>query len=135
MDSGLRALVWQRAKGRCEYCLFPAAFALLPFQIDHIIAEKHRGPTSEANLALSCERCNSHKGANIAGHLDGQLVRLFDPRRDTWTDHFAWDGPMLTGTSPIGRVTVLVLEINRPGLIAVRRSLMEEGVYPLSPDL
>jgi hypothetical protein len=88
MEPRLRSLVWQRANGRCEYCLFPAAFALLPFQIDHIIAAQ------------------------------GQL-----------------DGPVLMGKSAIGQVTILVLEINRPGLMAVRRSLMEEGVYPLSPDL
>jgi hypothetical protein len=28
--------------------------------------------TVAANLALSCERCNSHKGPNIAGYLEGQ---------------------------------------------------------------
>jgi hypothetical protein len=27
---------------------------VLPFQIDHIIAEKHHGPTVAENLALSC---------------------------------------------------------------------------------
>lgn len=56
MDAELEQFVWQRADGRCEYCRFPADIALLPFQMDHIIAEKHGGPTVPDNLALSCER-------------------------------------------------------------------------------
>ena len=59
MDRDLEQLVWQRASHRCEYCLFPADIALLPFQIDHVISQKLHGPTSADNLALSCERCNS----------------------------------------------------------------------------
>jgi hypothetical protein len=56
MDAEFQRLVWQRAAQRCEYCQVPADVALLPFQIDHIIAEKHGGPTAAENLALSCER-------------------------------------------------------------------------------
>jgi 5-methylcytosine-specific restriction endonuclease McrA len=54
MDSQLRQLVWQRASSRCEYCQFPAQFAEAPFQIDHIIAQKHGGETNAENLALAC---------------------------------------------------------------------------------
>lgn len=39
----LRRLVIERAKERCEYCLFPQNAALLTFEIEHIIAEKHGG--------------------------------------------------------------------------------------------
>jgi 5-methylcytosine-specific restriction endonuclease McrA len=59
MGAALEKLVWQRANRRCEYCQFPADISLLPFQLDHIIAEKHGGPTAADNLALCCERCNS----------------------------------------------------------------------------
>jgi 5-methylcytosine-specific restriction endonuclease McrA len=62
-----------------------AQFAFpLPFQIDHILAEKHGGETVESNLALSCPHCNRFKGPNIAGvdPATAQLTRLFDPRRD-----------------------------------------------------
>jgi len=55
MDAELRQLVWQRALSRCEYCQVPADVALLPFQIDHIIAEKHNGLTVAENLALACQ--------------------------------------------------------------------------------
>ena len=130
MDAALEQLVWERAKGRCEYCQFPADIALLPFQLDHIIAEKHRGPTAAENLALSCERCNSHKRPNIAGYLEGNHVRLFNPRLDRWSDHFEWDGPLLLGKTPIGVVTIEVLAINLPYRVALRSALIAEGVFP-----
>jgi hypothetical protein len=68
----------------------PQDFDELPFQIDHIIARKHGGPTSEDNLALACFYCNTNKGPNVAG-IDpeiGELVRLFNPRKDNWAHHF-----------------------------------------------
>ena len=61
--------VWDRSHNRCEYCLFPALHAWLPFQVDHIIAEKHGGQTLADNLALSCYYCNSFKGPSIAGSI------------------------------------------------------------------
>jgi hypothetical protein len=130
MDAALEQLVWVRAKHRCEYCQFPADLSLLPFQIDHIIAEKHQGPTTADNLALSCERCNSHKGPNIAGYLDGKHVALFNPRADVWTDHFEWNGAVLVGKTAIGRVTIGVLAINLPYRIALRAALIAEGIFP-----
>jgi hypothetical protein len=130
MDPALQKLVWLRAKSRCEYCQFPADVALLPFQIDHIIAEKHGGTTVSDNLALSCERCNSHKGPNIAGYLDGRHVRLFNPRRDRWSDHFAWNGAYLVGKTEIGKVTIDVLAINLRYRVAIRTALIEEGILP-----
>jgi hypothetical protein len=130
MDPSLQDLVWLRAESRCEYCQFPADLALLPFQIDHIIAEKHGGTTVSDHLALSCERCNSHKGPNIAGYLDGRHVRLFNPRRDCWSDHFAWNGPYLVGKTDIGTVTIDVLAINLRYRVAIRTALIEEGIFP-----
>jgi HNH endonuclease len=130
MDAVLRQLVWQRAAQRCEYCQVPADVALLPFQIDHIIAEKHGGLTVADNLALSCERCNSHKGPNIAGYFEGRLVPLFNPRQDRWVHHFAWEGAVLVGKTPVGKVTIDVLAINLPYRIALRSALIEEGIFP-----
>src|SRR5450631_1539400 len=60
------------------------------------------------NLAMACFHCNRSKGPNIAG-LDpasGELVRLFHPRTDIWTDHFRLDGTRLFGLTPVGRVTI-----------------------------
>jgi len=77
MDADLRQFVVARANGRCEYCRFPEEYALLPFQVDHIIPKKLKGPTVEENLAWSCERCNSHKGPLISGFINGRAVDLF----------------------------------------------------------
>lgn len=130
MDARLREAVRQRARGRCEYCQFPESFTRVPFQVDHIIPEKHEGQTTLENLAFACFFCNTHKGPNLSG-LDpqtGQLTRLFHPRQDRWQDHFRWDGGVLIGLTEIGRVTIHVLRINRADAVAVRRSLREEGV-------
>lgn len=102
-----------------------------PFQIDHIIARQHGGATELENLALACIHCNRFKGPNIAG-LDpgsGEVVRLFHPRRDSWTEHFVWNGPRLKALTQIGRVTIALLLINDPEVVAVRNALREEGVF------
>src|SRR5438552_5441685 len=130
MDARLEAQVWRRARNRCEYCAFPAEFTRVPFQIDHIIAEKHRGKTVLENLALSCFFCNTFKGPNLAGvdPKTRKIIRLFHPRRDRWQDHFRWDGAVLEGRTGVGRTTIEVLRINRQDAMAVRQSLLEEGV-------
>lgn len=82
-------------------------------------------------LALACIHCNRFKGPNIAG-LDpdsGEIVRLFHPRRDSWVEHFTWIGPHLNALTQIGRVTIALLSINDPEVVAVRRALQEEGVF------
>lgn len=131
----LREAVWQRACSCCEYCLMPQAFADAVHEMDHIIAEKHHGPTTLENLALACFHCNNHKGPNIAG-IDpqaGEVTRLFHPRRDEWRVHFEWRGPLLLGKTAIGRATVDVLNLNIRHRVLHRKSLIEEGVFP--PDM
>jgi len=133
MDAALANQVRARASGLCEYCHIPAALVRMPFQIDHIIAEQHGGPTVLSNLANICLPCNKHKGPNIAG-LDPhtrKLVPLFNPRRHKWPRHFRWDGPYLRGRTPIGRATIVVLAINEPVYVAVRQTLIEEGIFPI----
>ena len=134
MEQELVELVWLRARSRCEYCQLPQAFSLFSFEIDHIIAKKHGGATVPENLALACFYCNSFKGPNIAS-LDGQtgkLVQLFNPRRHHWKRCFRWAGPLLVGRTPIGRVTIQVLCINNLQALALRQSLIDEGVFPIS---
>lgn len=67
MNEALRQLVRDRAGNRCEYCQLPQEFDVMPFQVDHIIAEQHHGPTVAENLAWSCLNDNLRKGPNIAG--------------------------------------------------------------------
>lgn len=128
----LRTQVAERAGHCCEYCRLPERCTLLPFQVDHIIAEKHEGETSLENLAYACLHCNAFKGPNIAGrdYETGDIVRLFHPREDSWSDHFRWDGPVLIARTGVGRATIAVLKINLPYRVAVRASLILEGVFP-----
>jgi hypothetical protein len=128
----LRDAVRARAGGKCEYCRVPEAFYQEPFWIDHIIAEQHGGQTIFENLAFACMRCNRHKGPNLSGRdpLTDSVAILFNPRTDVWHDHFKWLGPMLTGKTPGGRATIIVLDINNRFRVATRSALIEEGVFP-----
>jgi hypothetical protein len=40
-----------------------------------------------------------------------------------------WDGPKLTGSTAIVRVTIAVLFIDDPELIVLQRALQEEGIF------
>jgi hypothetical protein len=132
MSDSLEELVRERAGDRCEYCQVSQEHDLVSFEIDHIIARKHRGPTRANNLCLACFACNNHKGPNIAGvdPRTRKIVPLFNPRRHKWHRHFRWDGPVLVGLTPRGRTTITVLEINLDYRIAFRQLLIEEGVFP-----
>ena len=129
----LRSRVAARAGLRCEYCRLPSEHSSVPFQLDHVVAAKHAGAKSLRNLAWACLHCNSFKGPNLAGRdpRTGEIVRLFNPRRDDWDEHFRWRGPRLVGKTAIGRVTIAVLRINLPYRVAVRASLMDEGEFHL----
>ena len=128
----LRQEVAARAAYQCEYCRMPERCASLPLQVDHVIAEKHGGETSLDNLAYACVHCNAFKGPNIAGRdpVTKSIERLFNPRQDDWEEHFRWDGATLETRTAIGRVTLAVLRIDLPYRVAVRASLIEEGLFP-----
>jgi hypothetical protein len=128
----LRQLVYDRANGRCEYCRLHAEDAFYPHEVDHIYAEKHGGETIENNLCLSCFECNRHKGSDLSS-LDpesGEVVRLFHPRYDIWTEHFTLDGPSIKPLTPQGRVTVKLFQMNMPERILEREILIKAGRYP-----
>lgn len=65
----LRQQVIERVGGRCEYYLYPQMAALLAFEMEHIIAEKHGRQTVLENLALACPYCNRAKESDL-GSLD-----------------------------------------------------------------
>ena len=130
MDNALRSLVHRRANDVCEYCRLPqAASRIVRFHVEHIIARQHGGHSDPDNLALACSCCNFHKGPNIAG-IDpdsGQLVPLFHPRRDQWSEHFAWNGAVIVGLTPVGRATVELLAMNSWDRVEVRENLQSLG--------
>jgi hypothetical protein len=125
----LREQVRARAGRRCEYCLQPEDLAFARHQIDHVIAEKHGGETVLDNLALCCGLCNRRKGSDLStlDPITHELHALFHPRRERWADHFELrDGEIIALTSA-GRVTVLLLRLNRPDRIKERAAMVASG--------
>ena len=128
----LRQQIIARASERCEYCLYPQHTSLLLFEIEHIIAEKHGGTTTAANLALACPYCNRYKGTGL-GSLDPETQRLipfYHPRRQSWDDHFYLDGAIIMPRTAEGRVTVAILQVNHPDRLQERMHLLAVGLYP-----
>lgn len=132
MERSLEELVWQRAGGCCEYCQISWEHLNLAFEVDHVIAEHHLGPTKSQNLCLACFACNRHKGPNVAGvdPATKKIVPLFNPRRHKWSWHFRWEGAVQVGRTPIGRATVVALKINLDHRIDLRQGLIDEGIFP-----
>src|SRR5262249_27422964 len=121
--------VRDRAGNRCEYCLLCQRHCAFVLQIEHVLSRKHGGSDDILNLALACDRCNAHKGSDLTG-IDpdtGQLVPLFNPRTQTWTEHFAFGGSLIVGLTPTGRTTVGLLQMNAPRRLRLRAKLLERG--------
>jgi hypothetical protein len=130
----LRDLVARRACHRCGYCLTREAIVGTPMQLDHIVPESLGGPTEEDNLWLACGLCNLCKGDRVVA-VDpetGEVVRLFNPRAQTWAEHFAWSaaGDRIVGLTSAGRATVVALQLNRSSLVVARRAWVSAGWHP-----
>ena len=132
MDAATRDAYRLRAGGACEYCRLPMAYFRERFSFDHIIARQHGGDDRSENSAFSCMRCNRHKGPNLSGRdpETGHIVLLFHPRQDKWEEHFGWEDAVIAGRTPIGRATVATLNMNDPIRLAIRRDLIDEGLFP-----
>lgn len=127
MDAVTRTAVRHRAANRCEYCRLPQE--VMPdavFHIEHIVARQHGGADDMANLALACDRCNLHKGPNLAAvdPSSGDIVLLFNPRKEEWATHFGQAGAEVVGRTATGRATVSLLKMNAPERLELRASLL-----------
>lgn len=134
IPKSLRDRVAARAKFRCGYCLTSSWIVGTPFDIDHIIPTSLGGLTEEENLWLACSLCNLHKGNRVSAidPMTGEMVRLFDPRRQAWSEHFSWTDPAdrIIGLTPTGRATVVALKLNRASLVQARRAWASVGWHP-----
>lgn len=123
--------VQERAQNRCEYCLLPEIYSFAAHQVDHVIAQKHDGSSTDENLAWSCMLCNLRKGSDIAS-IDpdsGKLTPLFNPRLENWPMHFRFDNALIAPITDRARVTVKLLGINDLDRLTERALLLEAGVY------
>ena len=132
ISAALRREVRERAGERCEYCLLAESEAIFPHEPDHLIALKHGGETTSANLALACFDCNRFKGSDIASvdPQTGELVGLFNPRTQAWSDHFQFRAGVIVPLTAVGRVTEKVLRLNLGSRVEVRERLIALGEYP-----
>jgi hypothetical protein len=81
---------------------------------------------------LACTNCNRAKGSDIATLVDENLVRLFNPRLDSWSEHFelAYDGMTIVPRSLIGRATTRILALNTSDRLLEREALRDALRYP-----
>ena len=134
ISDAVRDRIFAQAGNRCGYCRAPQHLVYGWLEIEHIDPQSHGGSDDESNLWLACRFCNNYKNDQIDG-IDvetSQRVRLFDPRRERWLDHFVWsaDGIRVVGCTPVGRVTVACLQMNNSIAVMVRRGWVSSGWHP-----
>ncbi len=129
----IKKQVTERADGYCEYCRLPEQVSFYSFHVDHIKPIKHGGTSVLANLAYCCPDCNFHKGSDVGTFSadDDYLVRFFNPRKDSWSDHFDFHEGAITGKTEMGESTVRIFQFNDTERLLFRRQLISLDLYPL----
>jgi hypothetical protein len=134
LPDSLRFQIETADRQRCCYCLTSEANSGIPMTYDHIQPRSKGGDTSFENICLACRSCNEFKG-NLTQAIDpltAELVPLFHPRQQQWSEHFVWsaDGTRIEGLTLIGRATVVALRMNHPVIIGARRRWVSSGWHP-----
>jgi HNH endonuclease len=125
------------SRNRCGYCLSPQHLVMARLEIEHIIPISKGGTSEESNLWLACPICNRYKSDKTTA-IDpetGEIVTLFNPRNQVWSEHFQWaeDGIHITGKTPIGRATIAALHLSDDAdVLEVRSYWVLAGWHP--PD-
>ncbi len=134
ISNELKEKIRKQAENRCGYCLIPQEIYPLPLEIEHLLPKYEGGTDDEENLWLACRACNGFKHAKIEAidELSGELVLIFNPRRQKWNEHFEFseDKTMIRGKTSVGRATVRALKINNDLAVAIREKWVEIGWYP-----
>lgn len=134
ITEALREKVRHQSGNCCGYCLAHQEFILGVLEIDHIVPVAAGGGDEENNLWLACRACNNAKSIKTEGidPLTGHPVLLFNPRQQNWWEHFRWStsGIEIIGITPIGRATVVALDLNNVISSIVRRNWVRAGWHP-----
>lgn len=130
----LRQKIAETARHRCGYCQTAAALIGMPLEIEHIIPEAQGGSSAETNLWLACSNCNQKKWTKTTA-VDPQTggeEPLFNPRQQTWKDHFVWDaiGLYIVGLTATGRATIEALDMNNAYILHTRQIWIQWGLHP-----
>ncbi len=134
----LRDRLLAQAGYRCGYCRSSQRIMGVRLILDHLTPRARGGSDHEANLWPCCQPCNGSEQARTQARdpLGGEIVPLFNPRRQRWGEHFAWEngGRLIAGRTAIGRATVAALQLNRDELVAARDFWIAAGWHPPDDD-
>jgi hypothetical protein len=134
LSEALCARIEEADGGLCQYCLVSEVNSGMPLTYEHIKPRSKGGETSFENVCRACRPCNEFKtdATHALDPLTGELVPLFNPRAEAWSDHFAWssDRTCIEGLSSVGRATVVALRMNRPTITTARGRWAEAGWHP-----
>ena len=128
--------VRERACYLCEYCHASEKWQYVRFTIEHVSPIVSGGQGEYQNLALACFHCNRRKHIHVSA-IDpqtGKDVPLFNPREDSWREHFNWseDKRFIIGLRAIGRATISLLNMNRPRILDIRS--VDASMHRHPPD-
>ncbi len=134
VSTSIRGKVEKRAEKLCEYCRSPLEFSPDPFSVEHIFPISKGGTDDLENLALACQGCNNYKSTKTEAFdlISQTTTRFYNPRKDVWSEHFAWseDFTEIIGKTAKGRVTIIILKLNRQRVMNLRRILVLAGEHP-----
>lgn len=132
ISTSLRQLINDRAGGKCEYCLIHQDFSIYSHEVDHAVAVKHGGSSTEENLVLACLSCNRYKGSDLTSidPITKEITSLFNPRSYKWSNHFQLKESSILGITAIGRTTIFLLKLNEPKRLLIRKTLISQQLYP-----
>lgn len=105
-SESIKAQITNSDRDCCCYCLTTEANSGIAMTYDHIQLVSKGGETSFENVCLACRSCNEFKGNSTEAidPLTGESFTLFNPRKQKWSDYFAWsvDGTKVEGKTAIG---------------------------------
>jgi hypothetical protein len=119
---------------QCGYCRAPQIVLPYRLEVEHLLPSSLGGGDESDNLWLSCHKCNKLRSNRLEAldPLTQKLVSIYNPRQQTWNDHFAWGdgGLQIVGRTATGRATVAVLGLNDSFHQAARSVWILAGLHP-----
>ena len=135
----VRRQVKQDAGSLCGYCHCSERVTSSALVLEHIKPKATGGETVRENLWLACVQCNQYKSdrTHASDPLTDEVVPLYNPRTQSWAEHFTWDetGCYIIGVTAMGRATVEALQLNRELAVTARQFWVSVGWHPPRDDL
>lgn len=119
INKALRDQIRQRAAFACEYCGVSESDTGGLLTLDHFQPQSKGGSDQPENLIYCCNRCNSYKHNYFPS--SNKEPSLWNPTQSDKDLHFfELDNGQLKALTPIGKVTIDLLRLNRDSLIQYR---------------